>query len=169
MSEADQLFHKSFKPHWGTRTTLLYAMPTTFNSSTSNPNHSKSILYHSKGTFVSEGRDVRFAKFMPASTVSCFLLWRYCYTEARDHSSLQQGLLNSVLPPESESRMASRLPNLCSLPSKRWPRAFRTKPAMKFLSGNLRLYYSTNPYLLQLTTNFPMTILQTTIVHAKTV
>ena len=49
---------------------MLYAMPTKFNSSLSSAKHKNSILYHSKGTFVSEGRDIRFAKFMPMSTVS---------------------------------------------------------------------------------------------------
>ena len=84
MSEAEQHFHKSFKPHWAPRTTLLYAMPTKFNSSTNNPNQKKSLLYHAKGTFVSEGRDIRFAKFMPPPNVSLLKSWICCDTETRD-------------------------------------------------------------------------------------
>jgi hypothetical protein len=74
MSEADRHFHKSYKPHWGPRTTLLYAMPTKFNPSMSNASVRKSLLYHQNGTFVSEGRDIRFAKFTAPSPVSVFIL-----------------------------------------------------------------------------------------------
>lgn len=51
---------------------------------------------------MSEGRDIRFAKFMPTSTVSFLFLFfkEYYCTEARDNSLRQEDLLNSALPRE---------------------------------------------------------------------
>lgn len=70
MSEADHQFHQSYKPHWGPETTLLYAMPSRVNLTQSQPSRPTSLLVDQKGTFVSERKDIRFAKFVITSPVS---------------------------------------------------------------------------------------------------
>lgn len=70
MSQADQDFHKSYKPHWGPQTTLLYAMASNFNLSRTTPAGTMHLLNDQKGTFVSEGKDIRFAKFAVRPPVS---------------------------------------------------------------------------------------------------
>lgn len=70
MNEADHQFHRSYKPHWGPETTLLYAMPSKVNLTQSRPSQPTSLLVDQKGTFVSERRDIRFAKFEITSPVS---------------------------------------------------------------------------------------------------
>ena len=60
MSETEQEFHESFKPSWGPGATLLYAMRSKVKLSS---RQTTAIINDLKGIFVSEGRDVRFAKF----------------------------------------------------------------------------------------------------------
>lgn len=70
MNETDHQFHQSYKPHWGPETTLLYAMPSKVNLTQSQSNQLTSLLVDQKGTFVSERRDIRFAKFAINTPVS---------------------------------------------------------------------------------------------------
>ena len=70
MNEADQQFHQSYKPHWGPKITLLYAMPSKVNLTQSQFSQPISLLVDQKGTFVSERKDIRFAKFAINSPVS---------------------------------------------------------------------------------------------------
>lgn len=70
MSQADQDFHKSYKPHWGPQTTLLYAMASNVNLSRSKSTQTMNLLNDQKGTFISEGKDIRFAKFAVSHPVS---------------------------------------------------------------------------------------------------
>ncbi|MCJ1249171.1 hypothetical protein MMC30_006394 [Trapelia coarctata] len=61
MSEADCAFHDSFKPTWGSESTLLYgaSKPAAAHQ---RPNASLLIFHGNKGTIVSEGRGIRSAK-----------------------------------------------------------------------------------------------------------
>lgn len=70
MNEADQQFHQSYKPHWGPETTFLYAMPSKVNLTQSQSSQPTSLLVDQKGTFMSERKDIRFAKFAITSPVS---------------------------------------------------------------------------------------------------
>ncbi|MCJ1465952.1 hypothetical protein MMC07_004571 [Pseudocyphellaria aurata] len=67
MSQSDQDFHKSYKPHWGPQTTLLYAMASNVDLSRSSSTQTIDLLKDQKGAFVSEGKDIRFAKFATGS------------------------------------------------------------------------------------------------------
>ena len=69
MNELDQEFHESYKPTWGPENTLLYAMPSRLGSVQDKYAQKHSVLNDIKGTFVSEGRDIRFAKFVKAPHV----------------------------------------------------------------------------------------------------
>jgi nuclear pore complex protein Nup98-Nup96 len=61
MDEIDQEFHNSVKPNWGPTGTLVYRAP-----SNARP-VSKSIEQHGlivqTGVLITEGNDIRFAKF----------------------------------------------------------------------------------------------------------
>ena len=59
----------SYKPAWGPRETLLYAIPGKVGSSGNKSTQTDPILQKQKGTIVSEGRDVRFAKFTQSPNV----------------------------------------------------------------------------------------------------
>ena len=63
MSETEQEFHESYKPSWGPGATLLYAMRSKVKLSQRKSTQTTALMNDLKGTFVSEGRDVRFAKF----------------------------------------------------------------------------------------------------------
>lgn len=78
MSQADQEFHKSYKPHWGPQTTLLYAMASNINLSQSKSTQTMHLLNDQRCTFVSEGKDIRFAKFAACSPVSRTLFLNKC-------------------------------------------------------------------------------------------
>lgn len=64
MRDDDQEWHDSFKPSWGPEAILVYAMPSNIRSSDA------AVLEDSKLRLISEGRDVRFAKFIPTPSVS---------------------------------------------------------------------------------------------------
>lgn len=70
MSQADQDFYKSFKPHWGPQTTLMYPMASNFNLSQTKSTQTMHLWIDRKGTFVSEGKDIRFANPATISPVS---------------------------------------------------------------------------------------------------
>lgn len=78
MSQADQDFHKSYKPHWGPQTTLLYAMESNVNPSQNKSTQTMHLLQDQKGTFVSENKDIRFARFTTSPPVSWTLFPTNC-------------------------------------------------------------------------------------------
>ena len=66
MAEVDRAFHDSMKPSWGPDGTLVYAAPPAsklFGRSSRRARERDGVLSIQKGGVVSEGRDVRFAKF----------------------------------------------------------------------------------------------------------
>jgi len=66
LSDADRAFHNSMKPHWGPDGTLVYAAPANtkpFGRSSRRARARDGLLTVQNGGIVSEGRDVRFAKF----------------------------------------------------------------------------------------------------------
>lgn len=81
MSQPDQDFHKSYKPHWGPQSTLLYAMASNVNLSQSKSTQRIYLMNDQKGTFVSEGKDIRFAKFAATPPVGQTFFLNKC-----DHS-----------------------------------------------------------------------------------
>ena len=76
MSEMDQEYHKSYKPSWGPGATLLYAMPSKVKLPEKNSTQIRAIINDQNGTFVSEGRDIRFAKFVITPEVSTREVYR---------------------------------------------------------------------------------------------
>ena len=60
----------SYKPAWGPGESLLYAIPGKVGSCSNKSTQSDPILQKLKGTIVSEGRDIRFAKFTKTPSVS---------------------------------------------------------------------------------------------------
>lgn len=70
MTEVDRVFHQSFKPSWGPESTLLYAMPTKIDLSKSKSAQNEPQFLDQKGCFISEGKDVRLAKFAVQHPVS---------------------------------------------------------------------------------------------------
>lgn len=63
-------FHDSYKPSWGPEGTLLYAIPGKVDISRNKSTQPDAILGVQKGVIVSEGRDIRFAKFTVPNNVS---------------------------------------------------------------------------------------------------
>ena len=68
--EMEKEWHDSYKPAWGPGETLLYAIPGKVGSSSNKSPQTDPILQKQKGTIVSEGRDIRFAKFTKTPNVS---------------------------------------------------------------------------------------------------
>ena len=68
--EMEKEWRDSFKPAWGPGETLLYAIPGKVGNSDNKSVHKDPILQKQKGTIVSEGRDIRFAKFAQTPNVS---------------------------------------------------------------------------------------------------
>lgn len=72
MDESDQAFHNSHKPSWASDGTFAYAVATNdrmLQRGRERGHEQKDILKH-KWTFVSEGKDIRFAKLTATSEVS---------------------------------------------------------------------------------------------------
>ncbi|KAH6680270.1 putative nucleoporin [Halenospora varia] len=66
LTEADRAFHDTMKPNWGADGTLVYAAPPEtkpFGRSSRRTREKPGLLAIQKGCIVSEGRDIRFAKF----------------------------------------------------------------------------------------------------------
>ncbi|KAL8690487.1 MAG: hypothetical protein Q9218_004077 [Villophora microphyllina] len=59
-----QQWHDSFKPSWGSEGTLLYAIAGTTGPSQEASTQTDAVMRDTKSKIVSEGRDVRFAKFV---------------------------------------------------------------------------------------------------------
>ena len=72
--EIEKAWRDSYKPAWGPGETLLYAIPGQVGSSSNKSAQSDPILQKQKGTIVSEGRDIRFAKFVQSPNVSTLYL-----------------------------------------------------------------------------------------------
>ena len=74
MDPIEQEFHASYKPAWGPPATLLYAIPGKVDLSKNASSQPDPILNNQKGVIVSEGKDIRFAKFTTPPHVSacCF-------------------------------------------------------------------------------------------------
>ena len=70
MSETEREYHESYKPSWGPEATLLYAMPSKIKLSRRKFTPTNAVINDLKGTFVSEDRDIRFAKFAATPEVS---------------------------------------------------------------------------------------------------
>lgn len=68
--EMEKEWRDSYKPAWGPGETLLYAIPGKVGSSSNKSAQKDSILQKQKGTIVSEGRDIRCAKFTKTPYVS---------------------------------------------------------------------------------------------------
>ena len=74
MSSIDKEFHESYKPAWGPGATLLYAIPGKVDISKNPSAHKDPIFHDQKGAMVSEGKDIRFAKFAVPRHVSALCL-----------------------------------------------------------------------------------------------
>lgn len=68
--EMEKEWRDSYKPSWGPGERLLYAIPGKVGSSSNKSTPPDPILQKLKGTIVSEGRDIRFAKFTKTPSVS---------------------------------------------------------------------------------------------------
>ncbi|KAL8636679.1 MAG: hypothetical protein Q9228_005950, partial [Teloschistes exilis] len=64
MDQNAQQWHDSLKPSWGPEGTLLYAIAGTTGLSQEAPNQTDAVMQDTTSKIVSEGRDVRFAKFV---------------------------------------------------------------------------------------------------------
>lgn len=64
MPSEDQAFHTTVKPSWASDGTLVYAIP----GSAQNVNDA--LLTNVQESVVAEGKDVRFARVVPAQDVS---------------------------------------------------------------------------------------------------
>jgi nuclear pore complex protein Nup98-Nup96 len=65
MTDDDRAFHQSMKPSWGPDGTLVYSGSTDAKPTKSSRRgrEKNGLMAIQKGAIVSEGRDVRFAKF----------------------------------------------------------------------------------------------------------
>lgn len=68
--EKEREWRDSYKPAWGPGETLLYAIPGKVGSSSNKSAQTDPILQKQKGSIVSEGRDIRVAKFTKSPSVS---------------------------------------------------------------------------------------------------
>lgn len=64
MTAVDQSFHSSFKPAWASDGTIVYAV-----AGNAHALGSEGLLVDAKASIVSEGKDVRFAKFSAPADV----------------------------------------------------------------------------------------------------
>lgn len=69
MSEDFVIQQEFYKPSWGPDATLLYAIPGKFDRSRRRSAQTDAILSVQKGGIMSEGRNIRFAKFAVAPDV----------------------------------------------------------------------------------------------------
>ncbi len=74
MDPIEREFHESYKPVWGPGATLLYAIPGKVDISKNQSAQTHPILNDQKGAMVSEGKDIRFAKFTIPPHVSALCL-----------------------------------------------------------------------------------------------
>ncbi len=75
MTETERTFHDSMKPSWGPDGTLVYAAPSNpqrFARSSRRARERDGLLTVAKTGVVSEGRDVRFAKFSNEVSMNIF-------------------------------------------------------------------------------------------------
>lgn len=66
----DRHFHESYKPTWGPKSTLLYAMSSKGGLNQSRSNQASDTIVDPTTSLVSAGKDIRFAKFVIATPVS---------------------------------------------------------------------------------------------------
>ena len=69
MTEVDQAFHESYKPNWGPGSTLLYAISNDMGMTHDKSVQTGPVLQGTKGTLISEGRDIRVTKFAITTNV----------------------------------------------------------------------------------------------------
>lgn len=69
MTQADQAFHESYKPNWGPGGTLLYAISSNTGMIQNKSMQTGSILQDTKRALISEGRDIRVARFAITTNV----------------------------------------------------------------------------------------------------
>ncbi|KAI9789259.1 MAG: hypothetical protein M1816_006268 [Peltula sp. TS41687] len=70
MDSKDNEFHRSIKPHWGPRGTLVYAMPSSsglIQARRGGSHQPERAIIKNKGALVSQGKDVRFASLNPGN------------------------------------------------------------------------------------------------------
>ena len=68
----EEEWRDSYKPTWGPGGSLLYAIPGKVGNSSNKSTQADPILQNLKGTIVSEGRDIRFAKLTKTPSVGDF-------------------------------------------------------------------------------------------------
>lgn len=68
--EMEKEWRDSYKPSWGPGEILLYAIAGKVGNTSNKSAQTDPILQKQKGTIVSEGRDIRFAKFAQTPNVS---------------------------------------------------------------------------------------------------
>lgn len=71
MDPAERAYHESNKPNWASDGSLIYAVPSLSHTSSGRSDHTTGILVERRAPFVSEGKDVHFAKFATIRNVSC--------------------------------------------------------------------------------------------------
>ncbi|KAI4124375.1 MAG: hypothetical protein LQ338_004833, partial [Usnochroma carphineum] len=70
MHNNDQQWHDSLKPSWGSEGTLLYATSSNVRTPKRAATETNNVMTDTGTTFVSEGRDVRFAKFTKTASLT---------------------------------------------------------------------------------------------------
>ena len=91
MDAVEREFHESYKPAWGPEDVLLYAIPGQVGANREQSTQANDNMQSSKNVIVSEGRDIRFAKFaVPNVSALCYHLNHKASTQADlSHSSSQ--------------------------------------------------------------------------------
>ncbi|KAF6240559.1 hypothetical protein HO173_001228 [Letharia columbiana] len=87
--QMEREWRDSYKPAWGPGETLLYAIPGKVGSSSNKSAQTDPILQKLKGSIVSEGRDIRFAKFAKTPNLVPTIL---AQQQARTKFSLERGV-----------------------------------------------------------------------------
>ena len=74
MDPRDREFHESYKPFWGPEAVLMYAIPGKVSISKNKSIQASSIIRDLGSAIVSQGKDIRFAKFASPRHVSALCL-----------------------------------------------------------------------------------------------
>ena len=95
MDPRDREFHKSYKPFWGPEAILMYAIPGKVGNSKNKSAQTNPIIHDQGSAIVSQGKDIRLAKFTAPRHVSALCLpgnqiYQHMLTHCLAHSGNSQ-------------------------------------------------------------------------------
>ena len=165
--QMEREWRDSYKPAWGPGETLLYAIPGKVGSSSNKSAQADPILQKLEGFIVSEGRDIRFAKFAKTPNVSASCFRVNTIHADQTLSSFQQFSHSNKLAPSSPLNAEYRWRSFNR------PRSKTLRHSSSHLRSMSNLFGSSRPFCLMIRTQKPMVCPQlikppTTIASAKT-